>query len=93
MTEDGTCGCSLSSYVVDDVCIACVNPCLMCEDETTCTSCRFPTPNRKTIPSCTCEDGYFEDENNRCLPCMEGCAICKNTATNCSKCILDANRN
>ncbi len=41
---------------------------------------------------CVCEDGFFENSQDDCQLCSQGCSICKN-ATSCSICVNNAQNN
>ena len=36
---------------------------------------------------CLCQDGYYADANNTCVPCKPGCGVCS-SATNCTSCVV-----
>ena len=70
-TEDG-----LASYCLNDKfgCVNSLDGCFECNDETNFNNCS------------KCFDGfYFDDENNYCFDCQDGCDICTNM-DNCGKC-------
>ena len=66
----------MASYCLNDKfgCVNSLDGCFECNDETNFNNCS------------KCFDGfYFDDENNYCFDCQDGCDICTNM-DNCGKC-------
>lgn len=51
---DGVCGCATTGFSFEGGCESCINPCLECDDYTSCKTCRYPTAFRAEAPSCEC---------------------------------------
>ncbi|KAL4438918.1 hypothetical protein ABPG74_016638 [Tetrahymena malaccensis] len=71
----------------------CDSQCLTCvpHQKEKCTSCSQDYYLDKTQQTCqdsnNCPPGYYSDyEKRECIPCDEGCLLCKNSSYNCQSC-------
>lgn len=62
-------------------CEFCVYPCKTCNSLTECLSCAGNPLNRRAAPSCKCENGYY-NRDDECIKCELPCLNCT-SPTNC----------
>lgn len=89
-----TCDCKTGYFGLDPnlECFKCDDKCKKCSGTSdNCDVCR-PGPNRKLKPDCTCEDGYYNNEVNICVPCRHPCSTCDDADT-CKVCVMDMDPN
>ena len=80
---------------VDTSCLVCsvnqTNNCEECDQTSEFKYLQEITLGNSTVHVCkdSCDSGFLPNNNNICLPCKVGCALCSGTADNCSACLED----
>lgn len=70
---------------MDPLCVTCspgLNLCIQCNDA-------LHRVIKLPEHICVCKEGYYQNGNNVCVPCKEGCQKCR-SATQCDSCVVSA---
>jgi proprotein convertase subtilisin/kexin type 5 len=90
-TANSSClsSCPNATYQLNNTCVSCVSPCLLCSNATVCISCNSSFIFLSTNSSCLspCPNGYFNASGN-CSLCQSPCGNCTNL-TVCLSCTIN----
>jgi len=82
--------CSLGTYAVNSTCVNCPSSCSVCYSSSYCTSCTsgyYLYENSCINDTSICKNNGYYVAANICYACLQPCATCWVTASNCSSCL------